>query len=378
MDNSNNGARSSIADTERTALPLLRTSFASVRSRFQAIADRGLECKAWLIEVHDHDAEVLFKRINGLKGYACGIGVGAYCDFPRMSRNHFQECWQTTIMPLADDASRLICQLPISLWDKLWAGLPNGATPHTSRSDISPWLWPDAVFELAFQDHEGSPLRAERNIDGDTLTRKTRSVRNSDSEIQRTQPRSVVFEGFPDMPRVMQAMESLNHPAAMNVSWYATINNFAAASVNAIDILMAWLAEGKTTGGTSPLPPVTDGPFGLNGFRWGTLKPRIGLPSMPFRLLTVLWAAKDRTAAFRDLANSVWDDGEINLRNDNRLGSARRAVNDFMKAGAFPFRVRTSSKNEVVTLIESTGQPAAPPKSAAGKKARRSPRPARQ
>lgn len=125
-------------------------------------------------------------------------------------------------------------------------------------------------------------------------------------------------------------------------------------------------------------PPPSDGPFGLDGFRWGTLKPRNGLASTPFRLLTALWNAQDRTVSFRDLAKGVWDDGEINLRNDSRLGSARRAVNDFMEAGAFPFRVRTSPKNEVVTLVESTGQLSAPQKSAAGKKARRSPRPARQ
>jgi hypothetical protein len=131
-------------------------------------------------------------------------------------------------------------------------------------------------------------------------------------------------------------------------------------------------------GAAIPEPARDDGPFGRNGFHWGTLPSRTGLASTPFRLLTALWKAKDRTATFRDLAKAVWDDGEINLRDDNRLGSARRAINDFMEAGVFPFRVRTSPKNEVVTLIENTGQPTSSPNPAAGKKARRSPRPARQ
>ena len=125
-------------------------------------------------------------------------------------------------------------------------------------------------------------------------------------------------------------------------------------------------------------PDAQDGPFGLSGFRWGRLKPRDGLPSTPFKLLTELWNANDRTSHFRDLAKVVWDDGEMNLRNDNQLGSARRAINRFMEAGAFPFRVRTSPKNEVVSLIESTAQPITRTKLTPGKKARRSPRPARQ
>ncbi len=131
------------------------------------------------------------------------------------------------------------------------------------------------------------------------------------------------------------------------------------------------------TGGQQP-PEVVDGPFGLDGFRWGSLKPRSGLASTPFRLLSTLWKAKDRTMCFRDLAKNVWDDGEINLRDDNRLGSARRAVNKFMEAGAFPFKVKTSSTNEVATLVDLMISSTSPPKSAAGTKARKSPRTARQ
>lgn len=101
-------------------------------------------------------------------------------------------------------------------------------------------------------------------------------------------------------------------------------------------------------------PMENDGPFGLSSFRWQTLPRRSGLAPTPFRLLTALWNAKDRTKSFRDLAVAVWDDGEINLRDGDQIGSARSAINDFMAAGAFPFKVKTSPKNEVVSLIEFT------------------------
>lgn len=106
-------------------------------------------------------------------------------------------------------------------------------------------------------------------------------------------------------------------------------------------------------GALQKLSSEADGPFGINCFRWKTLM-RCGLAPTPFRLLTHLWNATDRTRSFRDLAKDVWDDAEINLRNDYRIGSARREVNDFMEAGRFPFRVQISSKNELVTLTGST------------------------
>ncbi len=137
-------------------------------------------------------------------------------------------------------------------------------------------------------------------------------------------------------------------------------------------------AESGSQAGATTSETVADGPCGLNGFRWRTLAPRTGLAPTPFRLLAALWNAKDRTASFCELAKAVWDDAEINLRDDSRLGSARREVNDFMESGAFPFRVRTSPKNEVVALVESMTQTTVSPKSTFGKKARKSPRLARQ
>lgn len=128
-----------------------------------------------------------------------------------------------------------------------------------------------------------------------------------------------------------------------------------------------------------------DGPFGKSGFRWKSLK-RTGLSATPFRLLKFLWNAADRTATFDDLAEFVWDDKARDghsLRNDSRLGSARRTINEFLDAGPFPFKVETSPKNEVASLSELTAQPITSPKrgtpkKSTPKKARKSPRLARR
>ena len=120
-----------------------------------------------------------------------------------------------------------------------------------------------------------------------------------------------------------------------------------------------------------------DGPSGISGFQWKG-KRRAGLPAKPLRLLRYLWDATNCTASFLELAKGVWDDEEINLRdNDSRLGSARREINRFMESGPFPFRVQVDMGNELVALIESSA-PVARPKTPAKKKKRNgSPRPAR-
>ncbi len=124
-------------------------------------------------------------------------------------------------------------------------------------------------------------------------------------------------------------------------------------------------------------PPLSDGPFGLDGFRWKGIE-RVGLRPVPFRLVNVLWNVKDRTARYGELAKSVWDDGEINLRNDDRLSSARRAANKFFESGPFPFSVKLSPKNDLARLIEAIQTLPAQPKPTTPAKARKSPRSARE
>lgn len=146
-------------------------------------------------------------------------------------------------------------------------------------------------------------------------------------------------------------------------SFRADIPHVAVASIAAIRAILERVAADSAETPKIEHQPPNDGPFGLDGFRWRTLKPRTGLPSTPFRLLRALWTVKDRTATFDDLAEHVWDDKTRDghsLRNDSRLGSARREVNEFMEAGAFPFRVRTSPKNGVVSpdRIHGTTNPA--------------------
>lgn len=123
-----------------------------------------------------------------------------------------------------------------------------------------------------------------------------------------------------------------------------------------------------------------DGPFGTNSFRFGSNE-KTGLTPTPYKLLRHLWSVGDRTATFAELAEAVWDDKTrdgYSLRNDGRLSSARRVVNNFMESGEFPFRVRTSAKNEVAELVEAIQRSIIPVKRSSNKKARKSSRTARQ
>lgn len=247
------------ASRSRTLLNLLRESFVSLRSRFQALADRGVECQAWVVEDHDHDGASIAKKVHGLDFSTSGFGMGA-CSFkPPFRRSHFQQGWWQN-SPLSGDASRLIWQLPDDVCERLWASLPDSAAPIANGSEVSPWLWQDAVFELAFQAHDGSPLRAKKTVDLDALGLGS-PPKNILWDSKLPTGFEFVCRGFPKPARVADPQlpefvnEALRQDEARqqetweqklaDPSWYAFLPNFASASVSAINVLLSWLDEAE-------------------------------------------------------------------------------------------------------------------------------------
>ncbi len=96
--------------------------------------------------------------------------------------------------------------------------------------------------------------------------------------------------------------------------------------------------------------PLTDGPFGLDGFCWNTVERR-GLEAVPWRLVAFLWPKTDRAASFDELAEPVWKDREQYVTAD-MVSSARKKANKFFVKGAFPFQIKTSPKGRRAELIQ--------------------------
>lgn len=97
-------------------------------------------------------------------------------------------------------------------------------------------------------------------------------------------------------------------------------------------------------------PPPSDGPFGLDGFRWKGIE-RTGLEAVPHGLLRYLWSATDRAATYDELAEPVWADRNIDVT-EGMVASARHKATQFFVRWAFPFQVSTSPKRRLVSLVE--------------------------
>jgi hypothetical protein len=95
------------------------------------------------------------------------------------------------------------------------------------------------------------------------------------------------------------------------------------------------------------LPSRADGPVGDDGFRWESRECH-GLRPLAHRLLTFLWNARDHSAGFSDLKESVWEDREARISSD-MVGSVRRGLNRFFEGNAIPFKV--TAKRDRVTLV---------------------------
>ena len=164
---------------------LLRSSLDSLKLRFQAANGPGLPRKAWLTQFRD--------KGDG-RPPILGVRLDGYQDYGYLR-----------LKPITDDAVRLLDSLPASVQIRLW-GRPTPEIPVQSMSDsdrIPQWVM--AVFELLNKSGVGPRLRRVRDLPLDE------------------QPVSFKFGG--------------------NAELCATLPDFVAASVEAIDILQSWLGD---------------------------------------------------------------------------------------------------------------------------------------
>ncbi len=216
---------------DAASLALLRSSFAGLRSRFQAAADRGAQSKAWLVHAIDSGDKTpsVFRRAKGFNPAKGGLGVGSSClgtmrvfadgrkevQLPPSCRWVQLEDWDS-LQPAGDDAARLLDSLPGEIKARLWSGLP-----ERSMLEKGLPLWGLAVFELA-NAKIGPALRADR------------LVPSNDSE-------TTLLESVPDLRGWPFHLTDEQIAIVLENGWYSTLDNFAAASVYAIDILLSWL-----------------------------------------------------------------------------------------------------------------------------------------
>lgn len=118
--------------------------------------------------------------------------------------------------PICEDAALLLAAFPPSLNQRLWAKLP---LPHSRRTDWS--IWCAAVFELAWQQIPGSTLRAAKSFAvNENSTAPLEEIRR--------------LAGY---PRFLDAEKM----KGLGDEWFSRFDDFAAASVKAVDIVLNWL-----------------------------------------------------------------------------------------------------------------------------------------
>ncbi len=197
---------------------LLRSSLDSLKLRFQAANDPGSPSKAWLVHVHDKGDEkpAIYALADGYDSPSVKpspstwrhLGVPAIGRRVPRFRRAVQLNGYERLTPICTDAGRLLDKLPAAVQGRLWHGLPAGTDRRTADL-LSYWVL--AVFELANPNVFGFPLQADRMIplaDGQVKT---------------------IFAPESRLPA--------------DADWYATLPDFAAASVQAIDILQSWLPD---------------------------------------------------------------------------------------------------------------------------------------
>ena len=238
---------------ELAAIGLLRSSFATLKTRFQAVDDPHSPCKALLVERHGDGESPIRKYINGFNtSEKFGSILGSPIIRPALMRIHrtdptknevLREMLQrsvqvqvtTALDSLNRDAAELLFSLPLPLQIRLWETLPNEAIVSRNKH-----AWVAAVFELAWQSHAYSPLRADRGIpvaaDMTIGLHPRLSTAESIAAVKTTEfGPSIDFDTISSDP-----------------DWYAMIDNFAAASVQAIDILLSWIDAAPTAPTTTP------------------------------------------------------------------------------------------------------------------------------
>lgn len=213
------------------SLTLLRSSFASIKSRFQAVDNPHSPYRAWLV----HTQNGSHPDCSLIDGFEGGSGNWRYVGVPVSRANQRTMCVDRTgaveipggrtlgfqrmvqvegwniFKPLVGDAAQLMHQMPVAIQQKLWANLPERA--EVNRDSLA---WVAAVFELAWQAPVSSPLGATKS--------------------------GIPFYETP-----------VNFKFGELTDWYSTLDNFAVASAQAIDILLNWLdASAIKPDATSP------------------------------------------------------------------------------------------------------------------------------
>lgn len=195
----------------------LRSSLDSLKLRFQAANDPDSPHKAWLVHVHGKGDEKpsIYDLADGFNSYRekpspsdlGAIRVSAIGRQVSVFRRCVQLKGYQRLMPICDDAGRLVDGLPNAVQSRLWCGLPDGT--QLMGEGLSRWVL--AVFELGNANVVWSSLRCVRH--------------------------------YPSSPEQIRRIftEEMQLPA--DADWYATLPDFAAASVQAIDILQSWLVE---------------------------------------------------------------------------------------------------------------------------------------
>lgn len=197
---------------------LVQSSLSLVEKRFQAIVG-GSPSKAWLLHVHDNKSggtPTIYALADGYNSPgieskpstwarlgcpAIGYGVPRFRRGVRLNGSE-------SLKPICDEAARLMMLLPAAIHSRLWRGLPAGTELRAGEGDL---LWALAVFELANANIPYSSLLA---------------VRQS--------------------PLTEEATKAFFGPESklpVDPDWYATLPDFAAASVQAIVILQLWLGD---------------------------------------------------------------------------------------------------------------------------------------
>lgn len=189
---------------------LLRSALDELKLRFRAAIDPDSPSKAWLLHVpaKGNERPPIYGLADGFDSSCAEPSPSdlAYRHDPAIGRRNppFRRCVRLngyqSLKVISQDAATLLEGLPDAVKTRLWHGLPAG-----TELKPGPALWVLAVFELGNANVVGSPLRCVR------------------------------YYPLDEKP------VSFNLPA--DADWYATLPDFAAASVQAIDILKGWLAD---------------------------------------------------------------------------------------------------------------------------------------
>ncbi len=201
------------------AIPVdgLRSSLNDVKLRFQAANDPDSPSKAWMLHAHHMNGKKpsIDELADGYNSYRekpspsdlGAIRVAAVGRLVSPFQRRVQLKGYQRLQPICDDAGRLVDGLPNAVQSRLWCGLPDGT--QLMGEGLSRWML--AVFELGNANVAWSSLRCLRN--------------------------------FPSNPEQIRAIFAQEIPLPAGAEWFATLPDFAAASVQAIDILQSWLAD---------------------------------------------------------------------------------------------------------------------------------------